>query len=83
MVMVYGDLGTAVNQAFEDMKGDFTEVFFKEQIAGPMSLVPSSVREYIHNYKLGNIYGSASSTPMNRQDRLDKTSVFLWGSWFF
>lgn len=77
MVMVYGDLATAVNQAFEDMKGDFTEAFFKKQIAGPMGLRPLSVNEYTHNYELGNIFGSFSSTPMNLQDRLNKTAFFL------
>ncbi|MEK6948606.1 MAG: hypothetical protein AABX34_00165, partial [Nanoarchaeota archaeon] len=71
-----------VNRAFGNMKGDFTEAFFKKQIAAPMHLRLSSVAGYTGPYKRGYIYGSASSTPLNLQDRLDKTSIFLYALGF-
>ena len=82
MAIEYPDLGTAVNQAFEDMKWDFTEVFFREQIARPMELAILSVEEYVRNYKRGNIYGSASPNPQQRNIRLNKTAIFLYALGF-
>jgi len=80
--MVFKDLGTAVNQAYDKMKEDISEVVFKEQVAPMMGLAPSSLEEYSKNYKLGNIYGSSSLNPQNRQNRLDKTAIFLYALGF-